>query len=38
MNENLIVEDNTIYEIDPNVLRKKKVSGRNGRKSGNRKH
>ncbi len=23
MNENLIVEDNTIYEIDRNVLRKK---------------
>lgn len=39
MNENLIVEDNTIYEIDPECLKKKKkVSGRNGRKSGNRKH
>ena len=34
MNENLIVEDNTIYEIDPECLKKK----RKGRKSGNRKH
>lgn len=24
MNENLIVEDNTIYEIDPECLRKKR--------------
>ena len=28
MNENLIVEDNTIYEIDPECLKKKRNGGR----------
>ena len=27
MNENLIVEDNTIYEIDPECLKKRKCCG-----------
>ena len=31
MNENLIVEDNTIYEIDPECL-KKKSQGETGEK------
>ena len=33
MNENLIVEDNTIYEIDPECLKKKrKCQGETGEK------
>ena len=27
MNENLIVEDNTIYEIDPECLKRKREAG-----------
>ena len=32
MNENLIVEDNTIYEIDPECLKKKSVREKRAKK------
>lgn len=37
MNENLIVEDNTIYEIDPECLRKKREQQEKRKKTENNK-
>lgn len=38
MNENLIVEDNTIYEIDPECLRKKREQQGKRKKTENNKN